>query len=156
MNGLQTAYYESDIGVFKISGSEAGLGAIEFTDLKHRPTTNVPACLRTCFAQLDEYFSGKRTQFDLKLAPKGTEFQKAVWHELMKIPYGRTTTYLEIANVMGKPEAVRAVGAANGQNRIPIIIPCHRVIGSNGMLIGFGGGIWRKEYLLRHENVVLV
>jgi methylated-DNA-[protein]-cysteine S-methyltransferase len=101
--------------------------------------------------QLTEYFDGKRKAFDLQLRPGGTEFQLAVLDELQKIPYGSTTSYGEIAQRIGRPKAVRAVGAANGRNPIPIIIPCHRVIGSSGDLTGFGGGIPTKEALLRLE-----
>ena len=102
--------------------------------------------------QIAEYYSGKRKTFDLELAPKGTPFQLAVWNELTKIPFGETITYAELALRIGRPAAVRAVGAANGANPIPLIIPCHRVIGSNGTLTGYGGGIERKQWLLAHEG----
>ena len=103
-------------------------------------------------AQLKEYFSGKRKSFDYPLAPKGTHFQLAVWNALLAIPYGDTITYAELAQRIGRPAAVRAVGAANGANPIPVIIPCHRVIGSNGTLTGYGGGIERKQWLLALEG----
>jgi methylated-DNA-[protein]-cysteine S-methyltransferase len=102
--------------------------------------------------QLQEYFSGKRKAFDFPLAPKGTPFQLAVWNALLEIPYGATMTYAQLAHRIGKPNAVRAVGAANGANPIPVIIPCHRVIGSNGTLTGYGGGIERKQWLLALEG----
>jgi methylated-DNA-[protein]-cysteine S-methyltransferase len=102
--------------------------------------------------QLREYFAGKRKTFDFPLAPRGTEFQLAVWNALLDIPYGDTTTYAELARRIGRPSAVRAVGAANGANPIPVIIPCHRVIGSNGTLTGYGGGIERKQWLLALEG----
>jgi len=102
--------------------------------------------------QLTQYFSGKRSTFDLELAPRGTAFQLAVWNALREIPYGDTISYAELARRIGKPSAVRAVGAANGANPIPVIIPCHRVIGSNGTLTGYGGGIERKQWLLAHEG----
>jgi methylated-DNA-[protein]-cysteine S-methyltransferase len=102
--------------------------------------------------QLAEYFSGKRTVFALDLAPRGTPFQLAVWNALLEIPYGDTISYAELARRIGKPSAVRAVGAANGANPIPVIIPCHRVIGSNGTLTGYGGGIERKQWLLALEG----
>jgi methylated-DNA-[protein]-cysteine S-methyltransferase len=102
--------------------------------------------------QLAAYFAGELTTFALTLAPKGTDFQLAVWAALEKIPYGTTCSYGDIAKCIGKPEASRAVGAANGQNPLPIVIPCHRVIGSNGALIGFGGGLDCKEFLLRLEQ----
>jgi methylated-DNA-[protein]-cysteine S-methyltransferase len=116
-------------------------------------TARVPRGLADdCKRQLDEYFEGRRTRFDLPLAPEGTPFQRGVWTELAKIPYGETTSYGVLARRMGKPAAVRAVGAANGQNPIPIVIPCHRVIGSDGRLVGFGGGLDTKRFLLRLEQ----
>ena len=156
MSETHTAFYKSEIGFLKAIGSDDGLHELEFTDLKSAPCSEVPACLKECFGQLDEYFSGELKNFSLTLNPQGTDFQKNVWRELLKIPFGRTTSYLNIATALGNKKALRAVGAANGQNRIPIIIPCHRVIGSDGSLIGFGGGIWRKEWLLKHEKLVLV
>lgn len=102
--------------------------------------------------QLREYFDGKRTEFDLPLAPKGTEFQRSVWRQLQGIPYGETIPYMELARRVGNPKASRAVGAANGKNPIAIIIPCHRVIGANGKLVGFGGGLSTKETLLALEH----
>ncbi|MCG8606503.1 methylated-DNA--[protein]-cysteine S-methyltransferase [bacterium] len=156
MSDIYTTYYQSAIGVLRIVGSEEGLREIEFMDDESLASSKVPDCLAECVQQLDEYFQGKRTEFSLKLKPEGTPFQQAVWDALLKIPYGQTTTYLEIAMALNNRKALRAVGAANGQNRIPIIIPCHRVIGSNGALIGFGGGIWRKEFLLKHEKAVLL
>jgi methylated-DNA-[protein]-cysteine S-methyltransferase len=102
--------------------------------------------------QLGEYFAGKRRVFDLKLAPQGTDFQMRVWKALQEIPYGETVSYLHIATRIGQPSAVRAVGAANGKNPIGIIIPCHRVIGAAGQLVGYGGGLPRKKWLLEHES----
>jgi len=103
-------------------------------------------------AQLEEYFRGKRQAFDIPLHLKGTEFQVAVWNALLEIPYGDTITYAELARRIGRPSAIRAVGAANGANPIPVIVPCHRVIGSNGTLTGYGGGIERKQWLLALEG----
>lgn len=101
--------------------------------------------------QLEEYFAGKRQRFDLELLPIGTEFQRQVWAELARIPYGETISYGELAHRIGNAKAMRAVGLANGRNPIPIVVPCHRVIGANGSLTGFGGGIERKRWLLEHE-----
>lgn len=106
-------------------------------------------------AQLHEYFRGERRAFDLALAPRGTEFQQDVWHALQRIPYGETRAYADVAREIGRPAAVRAVGAANGANPIPIVIPCHRVVGSNGSLTGFGGGIETKRWLLSLESPAL-
>ncbi|MCY1435576.1 Methylated-DNA--protein-cysteine methyltransferase [compost metagenome] len=105
--------------------------------------------------QLDEYFAGKRQTFDLPLAPRGTQFQREVWQALLEIPFGRTTCYAELAERIGRPKAMRAVGAANGANPIAVIIPCHRVIGRDGSLTGYGGGLERKELLLRLEGAWL-
>ena len=102
--------------------------------------------------QLTEYFSGRRSSFEVPLGLRGTEFQLAVWNELLRVPYGETITYAELARRIGRPSAVRAVGAANGANPIPVIVPCHRVIGANGTLTGYGGGIERKQWLLAHEG----
>ncbi|NIV91997.1 methylated-DNA--[protein]-cysteine S-methyltransferase [candidate division KSB1 bacterium] len=153
---MHTTFYRSEIGFLKITGSEHGIHSIEFTEETAVPETELPVCLRDCVRQLDEYFEGRRKIFDLKLKPEGTDFQKRVWQELLNIPYGKTATYLDIAKAIDNVKAIRAVGAANGQNHIPIIIPCHRVIGRDGSLIGFGGGIWRKEFLLRHEGALMV
>ena len=101
--------------------------------------------------QLSEYFAGKRIQFDLPLQPDGTEFQKKVWQALRDIPFGKTRSYLAVARAVGSPDASRAVGAANGKNPLSIVVPCHRVIGSNGSLTGYGGGLPRKKWLLDHE-----
>jgi methylated-DNA-[protein]-cysteine S-methyltransferase len=103
-------------------------------------------------AQLADYFAGRRRQFDIPLAPRGTEFQLAVWDELRRIPFGDTISYAELAARIDRPRAVRAVGAANGANPIPVIVPCHRVIGANGSLTGYGGGIERKQFLLALEG----
>lgn len=105
--------------------------------------------------QLREYFAGKRKDFSLPLELKGTDFQKKVWRALQKIPYGKTVTYSDIAKSIGKPKAVRAVGQAINRNPISIIIPCHRVIGKDGSLTGYAGGLWRKEWLLKHEQRLL-
>ena len=105
-----------------------------------------------CVNQLDEYFQAKRKVFELALAPQGTDFQKRVWAQLLEIPYGETVSYLDVARAIGNAKSIRAVGAANGANPLSIIVPCHRVIGSDGKLTGYGGGLWRKEWLLNHER----
>ncbi len=104
--------------------------------------------------ELSEYFAGKRKNFDVKLAPEGTEFQRAAWKALTKIPFGQTCSYGEQAATIGKPKAVRAIGAANGRNPIAIVVPCHRVIGANGTLTGYAGGLDKKEFLLKLEGIV--
>jgi methylated-DNA-[protein]-cysteine S-methyltransferase len=117
-----------------------------------QPTTDNRQPLGKVITQLTQYFTGQRKSFDLELAMRGTEFQLAVWNELLRIPYGDTISYAELARRIGRPAAVRAVGAANGANPIPVIVPCHRVIGANGSLTGYGGGIERKQWLLALEG----
>jgi methylated-DNA-[protein]-cysteine S-methyltransferase len=141
---------DSPIGPLGIETDEHGrLMAIHFgADTRH-PASDTCDAVAT---QLLEYFEGKRRTFDVELALRGTPFQVAVWEELCRIPYGDTITYAELALRVGRPSAVRAVGAANGANPVPVIVPCHRVIGSNGTLTGYGGGIERKQWLLAHEG----
>ncbi len=150
------AYYHSPIGWIRITGTEEGIASLYFVEDAEAVTGEIPPCLQECLRQLDEYFQGQRRAFSLKLLPRGTEFQQRVWAQLLKVPYGSTASYRDIALALGDADAVRAVGSANGKNPISIIIPCHRIIGSGGKLIGYGGGVWRKEWLLRHERGVLV
>ena len=146
-------YYESPVGWISISGN-GSVSEIAFMD--EAPTqfyTPAPAYLEEAVHQLDEYFHKKRTTFDLSLdLREGTEFQRNVWNHLLDIPFGHTTSYLKIADKVGDRKAVRAVGGAVGQNPIAIVVPCHRVVGSNGDLTGFAGGLHRKEFLLALEN----
>ncbi len=133
--------------VLEILGFPTGKGVVEI----QADWLEDPKAFANAVQQLDEYFAGKRKEFHLKLNPSGTTFQLDVLQALRHIPYGRTVTYQDIANDIGNPKAVRAVGAANGRNPIPIIIPCHRVIGANGSLTGFGGGLATKQFLLNLE-----
>jgi methylated-DNA-[protein]-cysteine S-methyltransferase len=112
----------------------------------------IPSELKEAAIQLQEYFEGKRTHFTFLLHPSGTEFQKKVWQELLNIPFGKTCSYLELSKKLGDVKAIRAVAAANGKNPLWIVVPCHRVIGSDGSLTGYAGGLWRKKWLLEHEN----
>ena len=146
------AYYDSPIGFIEILGSERGLTAVNFVRRRPREAKEPDQALRAAVGQIDEYFSGKRKGFSLVLNLEGTDFQKKAWQQLVRIPYGRTATYAEVAAAVGRPEAARAVGQANHRNPISIIVPCHRVIGSGGRLVGYGGGLWRKEWLLAHER----
>ena len=146
------AYYKSPLGPIEISGMQDSILAVDFVEEMLPGDADLPFCLKTCLKQIEEYFSGKRKEFLLKLDPQGTIFQRRVWQQLEKIPYGEVVSYGEIASIIGKPKAFRAVGNANGKNPIAIIIPCHRVIGSNGSLTGYGGGLWRKEWLIEHEK----
>ncbi|RME78809.1 MAG: methylated-DNA--[protein]-cysteine S-methyltransferase, partial [Chloroflexi bacterium] len=132
---------------------DEAITAINFLDEGRSgpPGTEIPPLLQECIRQLEEYFAGQRQEFSLPLAPQGTAFQQQVWQYLLTIPFGKTVSYGDVARGIGSEKAVRAVGAANGRNPIPIIIPCHRVVGSNGTLTGYGGGLWRKKWLLEHE-----
>lgn len=133
-------------------GDENGINALTVIDDAIETSTEIPEVLQDCAKQLSEYFNGTRKEFNLKLNPQGTEFQKRVWNELLNVPYGKTKTYLEQTKKLGDAKAIRAVASANGKNPIWIIIPCHRIIGSDGSLTGYAGGIWRKKWLLAHEN----
>lgn len=149
------AYYRSPIGVLAVSGGAQGVSAITFLDEEPEITTNadLPACITDCISQLDEYFARKRKSFSFALNPEGTAFQKKVWKALLDVPFGHTGTYLKLAKQLGDANLIRAVGGANGKNPIAIVVPCHRIIGSNGNMIGYAGGLWRKEWLLNFERV---
>ncbi|MBN2409190.1 MAG: methylated-DNA--[protein]-cysteine S-methyltransferase [Candidatus Aminicenantes bacterium] len=148
----QRASYRSPIGMIEIVGTERGLSEVRFTGRTSGRTVRTPALLREAVSQIDEYFRGRRKGFRLKLDLEGTDFQKKVWKHLLRIPCGRTASYGEVAAAMGKPGAARAVGQANHRNPIAVIVPCHRVIGAGGRMVGYGGGLWRKEWLLNHER----
>jgi len=154
---MKYRYIKSPIGQLLLAGDDEGLKFIGFPEGKGviQPQADWKEDKRA-FAdvrkQLDEYFAGRRKTFDVKLSPSGTAFQREVLGALQQIPYGETRSYQDIASVLGRPRAVRAVGAANGRNPLPIIIPCHRVIGANGSLTGFGGGLPTKRYLLELER----
>ena len=148
-----TGYCPSPIGNLRITGDEKGIISIDFTDEEVQKNAYHPV-LDECLTQLDEYFKGNRKVFSLRIQPFGTEFQKMVWHELYKVPFGQTVSYIEIARRIGDEKAIRAVGNANNKNKIPIIIPCHRIIGHDGSLVGYAGGLWRKKWLLKHESII--
>jgi methylated-DNA-[protein]-cysteine S-methyltransferase len=145
-------YYKSPLGPIKIVGNQDCILSLDFVEEESPGDADLPFCLKAGLKQIDEYFKGNRREFLLKLDPKGTKFQKSVWRQLEKIPFGDVVTYADIAGIIGNPKAYRAVGSANGRNPISIIIPCHRVIGSDGRLTGYGGGLWRKEWLIKHEK----
>ncbi len=142
--------FKTPLGIAEITGDENGVSSVTISD--DLEINEVPPELEIAVKQLQEYFEGKRTDFDLQLNPIGTDFQKKVWNELRKIPYGHTTSYLELSRKMGDEKAIRAVAAANGKNPLWIIVPCHRVIGSDGSLTGYAGGLQRKKWLLDFEN----
>ncbi|AQA20048.1 cysteine methyltransferase [Halioglobus japonicus] len=150
-------YLNSPIGTLRVLSDGQHITAIEWPE-QHSDTAGQieqsDAALAQCVEQLQEYFAGTRRSFDLPLAPGGTEFQNAVWAQLARIPFGELRSYGDIAREMGKPKAMRAVGAANGRNPIPIVVPCHRVIGSDGSLTGFAGGLDAKKTLLNLEGAL--
>ncbi|MEJ5350243.1 MAG: methylated-DNA--[protein]-cysteine S-methyltransferase [Melioribacteraceae bacterium] len=152
------AYYDSPIGKIRITADEDSITTLyfilEMDGIELEPMLiNEP--LEKCLEQLDLYFKGELREFDLKLNPSGTEFQKKVWNEVLKIPYGKTKSYLELSQMLGNEKSIRAVARANGENKIAIIIPCHRVVGSDKSLTGYAAGIWRKKWLLDHEAAVV-
>lgn len=152
--------FASPVGDLTLTVSDTALTGVYFPSSRHGPppkggADQSSALLDRVEQQLSEYFAGSRTTFDLPLDPPGTPFQLRVWELLRRIPYGVTTSYGDLARRLGDPQATRAVGAANGKNPIPIIVPCHRVVGSKGELTGFGGGLDRKRWLLEHEGALM-
>ena len=147
----QIAFIKTPLGIAKIIGDNKGISEISVLD-EGDISKSIPKELKEVVAQLKDYFSGKRNDFELKLNPKGTDFQQKVWQELGNIPFGKTITYLDLAKKLGDPKVIRAAASANGKNPLWIIVPCHRVIGTDGSLTGYAGGLWRKKWLLEHEN----
>ena len=149
------AYYHSPIGWIEIQTSFDAVTSVVFCDSPKNDACTGSATLTNCVRQLDEYFNGRRTTFDVVINQKGTQFQQTVWNALLDIPFGKTVSYGNIAKKINAPRAVRAVGATNGRNKVWIIVPCHRVIGVDGSLTGYAGGLERKQWLLAHEAQVL-
>jgi methylated-DNA-[protein]-cysteine S-methyltransferase len=152
-----TAHLETPIGWLEIQAGSGGILAINFVERKgagagKEPAADCPEALEVCLDQLGEYFRGQRTSFSVPLTLVGTKFQTKVWDALLQIPFGKTVSYGDLAVAMGNRKATRAVGGANHRNPISIIVPCHRVVGSDGRLTGYGGGLWRKAWLLAHES----
>lgn len=150
---MEEVYIQTPLGITAIKGDSDGIVTVSV--LKEdtvKPSQHIPDNLTDAVKQLEEYFAGARQTFQLRLNLKGTDFQKNVWQELLNIPYGKTISYLELSRRLGDVKAIRAVAAANGQNPFWIVVPCHRVIGSDGSLTGYAGGLWRKKWLLDHEN----
>ncbi|MHA7864744.1 methylated-DNA--[protein]-cysteine S-methyltransferase [Flagellimonas marinaquae] len=148
---MEHAYVQTPIGTAELLGDENGLASITVLESK-KPKGTIPAVLKDAVEQLQEYFDGNRTVFDLQLNPSGTDFQKKVWEALLQIPFGKTISYLELSKQLGDAKAIRAVASANGKNPLWIVVPCHRVIGTNGNLTGYAGGLHRKKWLLEHES----
>ncbi|HEU0064957.1 MAG TPA: methylated-DNA--[protein]-cysteine S-methyltransferase [Flavisolibacter sp.] len=147
---LFTTYYSSPVGLLEIQCSDKYIKSLLFAENENVETAEHPL-LQKCIKQLDEYFKGRRKEFNLPLNQDGTEFQQKVWNLLYQIPYGKTISYNTLAKQYGDVKAIRAAASANGKNNIAIIVPCHRVIGSDQSLVGYGGGLWRKKWLLDHE-----
>ena len=151
-DGAVRAYYRSPIGVIEVVGTERGISSLDFAGRAKAHAGPIPPLLAECVNEIDEYFSGRRKAFSLLLDLQGTDFQKAVWQELLKVPFGTTTSYGAIARALKNKQAMRAVGGANRRNPVSIIVPCHRVIGADGSLTGYGGGLSRKKWLLGHAR----
>ncbi len=152
---MEEAFIETPLGIAKLEGNAEGLAAVSVLNHDAVPVTQIiPEVLEDVVYQLKEYFDGNRENFNLELNPQGTDFQKRVWDELLQIPFGRTLSYMALSKKLGDPKAIRAVAAANGKNPLWIIVPCHRVIGSDGSLTGYASGLHRKKWLLEHESPV--
>lgn len=149
---MDTCIIKSPLGFTKITGDVNGIASVIVLNSEEKVSVNIPKTLKDCVLQLNQYFEGSREQFSLKLNPKGTDFQNRVWLSLQTIPFGKTTSYLQLSKQLGDPKAIRAVANANGKNPLWIIIPCHRVIGTDGSLTGYAGGLHRKQWLLDHES----
>lgn len=148
-----TTYRQCAVGALKIQCTDTDITLIHFVKDSGIENDHHPL-LEKCAVQLNEYFEGKRKDFDLPLNQPGSPFQQNVWSHLLKIPYGKTISYLQLAKQIGDVKAIRAIAATNGKNNIAIIVPCHRVIGSDATLVGYAGGLWRKKWLLEHEAKV--
>ena len=150
-------YLKTPVGWLCIKGSDQGITIVDF--MEETPPLHyesaVPDIVEICKQQLEEYFEGSRKVFDIPVVLKGTEFQRNVWTHLLSLPFGKTVSYDEMARALGNPKSVRAVGSANGQNPVPVIVPCHRVIGADGNLVGYSGKQWRKQWLLDHEQKII-
>jgi methylated-DNA-[protein]-cysteine S-methyltransferase len=156
MNPLYYTYYQSPVGLIKIGSTETVINEVHFVDDSSHITQQEEQShlLQQCVEQLIEYFNGQRRVFDLPVYQVGTTFQSKVWSELLNIVFGKTISYLDLAKRLGDPKVIRAAASTNGKNNICIIVPCHRVVGSNNSLVGYAGGLKRKKWLLEHENKI--
>lgn len=151
---VSTTYTDSPLGLIKIVGNDDGIQEVQFVGDNRQDETDASTLSPTvqqCHTELAEYFAGQRKEFGVRLNPQGTDFQRKIWQMLLDVPYGTTASYADLAQQYGDMKAIRAVGSANGSNPIAIIIPCHRIIGSSGKLVGYAGGLPRKSWLLQHE-----
>lgn len=151
---MESCIINSPLGYTKIVGDKDGIQSVSVLNSEEEVSKTIPKSLVNCVEQLNEYFEGKRKNFKLKLNPKGTDFQQKVWVELNSIPFGKTLSYMDLSKKLGDAKAIRAVANANGRNPLWILVPCHRVIGSDGSLTGYAGGLHRKKWLLEHESPV--
>jgi methylated-DNA-[protein]-cysteine S-methyltransferase len=156
MDEFSYTYYKSPVGILKIGGTDNYINQVTFIDNpdEYAEPGGSTSLLNECVEELIEYFNGKRLSFTIPIYQKGTDFQTRVWSELLNINFGKTISYMTLAKRLGDPNCIRAAAAGNGKNKIAIIVPCHRVIGSNQQLVGFAGGLWRKRWLLEHENKI--
>ena len=148
---METVAINTSLGIAQITGDANGITQISVID-EGDVSSEIPTGLQNAVTELNDYFQGKRTHFAFKLNPKGTEFQQKVWQALLEIPYGKTCSYMDLSKKLGDVKAIRAVASANGKNPLWIVVPCHRVIGTDGSLTGYAGGLWRKKWLLEHES----
>ena len=148
---METVAINTPLGIAQITGDANGITQISVID-EGDVSSEIPTGLQNAVTELNDYFQGKRTHFDFKLNPKGTEFQQKVWQAILEIPYGKTCSYMDLSKKLGDVKAIRAVASANGKNPLWIVVPCHRVIGTDGSLTGYAGGLWRKKWLLEHES----
>jgi methylated-DNA-[protein]-cysteine S-methyltransferase len=152
---MAIVYYKSPIGFIRITEDDGFISSIYMLDDEFEIKPPETPLLKLAMQQLDEYFTGERKVFDLPLKQQGTDFQQKVWDQLLKIDYGKTISYLQQSKLMNNPLGIRAIASANGKNHLILVVPCHRVIGSDGSLTGFGCGIWRKKWLLEHEARIM-
>jgi len=152
---MPTAYYQSPVGVTRIIAEDGFITSISIRDEEIEVEPTDDPVLQMATKQLDEYFAGYRKEFDLPIKQAGSEFQQSVWQQLLIIPYGKTISYGQQSKLMNNPLGIRAIAAANGKNNLWVVVPCHRVIGSDGSLTGYAGGLWRKKWLLAHEARVM-
>lgn len=148
---MPTAYYNSPVGITRIIAEDGFITSISIRDEEYEVQPTDDPVLQQAIKQLDEYFAGERKEFDLPIKQAGSDFQQSVWQHLLQIPYGKTISYGQQSKLMNNPLGIRAIAAANGKNNLWVVVPCHRVIGSDGSLTGYAGGLWRKKWLLAHE-----
>lgn len=151
---MPVAYYKSPVGITRITAENGFITSISIRDEEIEVLPTDDAVLQQAIQQLDEYFAGTRKDFNLPIKQEGSDFQQSVWQQLLKIPYGKTISYGQQSKLMNNPLGIRAIASANGKNNLWVVVPCHRVIGSDGSLTGYAGGLWRKKWLLAHEASV--